>query len=89
KKSERVWNLTRVMAILRKKITIEDDMLPARDFEDPVPEGSTKGAKLSREEFTKMLKTYYRKRGWDDRGWPAKEKLIELGLEEAAKRLYG
>jgi len=89
KKSERVWNLTRTMAILRKKISIQDDMLPARDFEDPVPEGSTKGVKLSREKFTEMLKTYYRKRGWDERGWPTKEKLIELGLEEAARKLYG
>ncbi len=89
KKSERVWNLTRVMAILRKKISIQDDMLPARDFEDPVPEGSTKGVKLSREKFIEMLKTYYRKRGWDENGLPTKEKLIELGLEEAAKKLYG
>lgn len=89
KKSERVWNLTRVMAILRKKIGIQDDMLPARDFEDPVPEGSTKGVKLSREKFIEMLKTYYRKRGWNENGLPTKEKLIELGLEEAAKKLYG
>lgn len=89
KKSEKVWNLTRVMAILRRKISMEDDMLPPRDFEDPVPEGSTKGVKLSKEEFIKMLKMYYRKRGWDDQGRPTKEKLIELGLEEAARKLYG
>lgn len=89
KKSERVWNLTRVMAILRKNISVEDDMLPLRDFEDPVPEGSTKGTRLSKERFIEMLRTYYRKRGWDERGRPTKEKLIELGLEEAARKLYG
>ncbi|MEM0452050.1 MAG: aldehyde ferredoxin oxidoreductase family protein [Nitrososphaerota archaeon] len=88
KKSERVWNLNRVMAIIRKNIGMKDDMLPERDFVDAVPEGSTKGSVLSREKFIEMLKTYYRKRGWDENGWPTKEKLIELGLEEAAKKLY-
>lgn len=89
KKSERVWNLTRVMAIMRAKVSIEDDMLPDRDFDDPVPEGSTRGSRLSREKFIEMLKTYYRKRGWDESGRPTREKLIELGLVEAAKKLYG
>ncbi|MCX8193343.1 MAG: aldehyde ferredoxin oxidoreductase family protein [Nitrososphaeria archaeon] len=89
RKSERVWNLTRVMAIIRKNVSIEDDMLPIRDFEDPVPEGSTKGAKLSRERFIEMLRSYYKKRGWDENGRPTKEKLVELGLLEAVKKLYG
>jgi len=87
--SERVWNLTRCIAILRKKITAKDDTLPARDFEDPVPEGSTKGVKLEPEKFSELLKTYYRLRGWDDYGWPTKEKLLSLKLEEAAEKLYG
>jgi aldehyde:ferredoxin oxidoreductase len=36
-----------------------------------------------------MLQTYYRKRGWDTEGRPTREKLNELGLTEAAARLYG
>lgn len=88
RKSERVWNLTRVMAIIRKNISMVDDMLPERVFEDPVPEGSTKGVRLSREKFTEMLRTYYKKRGWDENGRPTREKLIELGLDEAVSRLY-
>jgi len=87
--SERVWNLTRVMAILRKRIDVKDDSLPARDFEDPVPEGETKGLKIDREKFMNLLRSYYRLRGWDERGWPTREKLLELGLEEAAEKLYG
>lgn len=87
--SERVWNLTRVIAVLRKDVGMKDDMLPPRDFEDPVPEGSTKGARLDREAFIRLLKLYYRKRGWDEDGKPTKEKLMELGLEEAAEKLYG
>jgi aldehyde:ferredoxin oxidoreductase len=89
KKSERIWNLTRTMAILRKGISAKDDMLPERDFTDPVPSGKTKGAKLDRKKFASMLQTYYRKRGWDRAGRPTKEKLNELELTEAATRLYG
>jgi len=89
KRSERVWNLTRAMAVLRKGISAKDDQLPERDFIDPIPSGKTAGMKLERERFTNMLHTYYRKRGWDDEGRPTREKLNELGLTEAAARLYG
>lgn len=89
KRSERTWNLTRTMAILRKGITHKDDMLPERDFTDPIPAGKTAGTKLDKQQFTSMLQTYYRKRGWDKEGRPTREKLNELGLTEAATRLYG
>ena len=89
KKSERVWNLTRAMAVLRKGISAKDDMLPERDFIDPVPSGKTAGTKLDRKKFTDMLQAYYQKRGWDKEGRPTREKLNELGLTEAATRLYG
>ena len=87
--SERVWNLTRCIAILKKGISAESDVLPARDFEDPVPEGSIKGVKLDPEKFSELLKTYYRLRGWDERGRPTREKLISMKLEDAAEKLYG
>lgn len=89
KKSERVWNLTRAMAVLRKGISAKDDMLPERDFADPIPSGKTAGMKLDKQKFGSMLQTYYRKRGWDTEGRPTREKLNELGLTEAATRLYG
>lgn len=87
--SERVWNLTRAIAILRKGIGVKDDTLPARDFEDQVPDGSTKGIKLDYEKFMELLKTYYQLRGWDESGRPTREKLISLRLEEVAEKLYG
>jgi len=87
--SERVWNLTRVIAILRNKIDVKDYSLPARDFEDPIPEGDTKGFRIDKEKFMNLLRSYYRLRGWNDQGWPTEEKLLELGLEEAAEKLYG
>ena len=87
--SERVWNLTRVIAILRNEIDVKDDSLPARDFEDPIPEGATKGFRIDEEKFMNLLRSYYKLRGWNDRGWPTEEKLLELRLEEAAEKLYG
>ena len=86
--SERVWNLTRCIAILRG-ISSRDDWLPARDFEDPIPEGSTRGIRLDPEKFRELLRTYYRLRGWDEDGRPTREKLEALGLGEVAERLYG
>ncbi|MCS7132406.1 MAG: aldehyde ferredoxin oxidoreductase family protein [Aigarchaeota archaeon] len=87
--SERVWNLTRVMAMLRRGVSVKDDALPDRNFEDPVPEGSTKGILLDRGQFMELLKTYYRLRGWDESGRPTREKLISLKLEDVAEKLYG
>ena len=89
RRSERIWNLTRAMAVLRKGISAKDDQLPERDFVDPVPNGKTAGMRLDKQKFTSMLQTYYRKRGWDTEGRPTREKLNELGLTEAAARLYG
>ncbi len=88
-KAEKVWNLTRTIGILRENISSKDDMLPERVFSDGVPKGKTKGAKLDRTRFKEMLQIYYRKRGWDSDGRPKREKLFELGLEEAARSLYG
>jgi len=89
KRSERIWNLTRAMAVLRRGMSAKDDMLPERDFIDPVPAGKTAGMKLDKQKFASMLQTYYRKRGWDSEGRPTREKLNELGLTDAAARLYG
>ncbi|MEM2909971.1 MAG: aldehyde ferredoxin oxidoreductase family protein [Nitrososphaerota archaeon] len=88
-RSERVWNLTRAIAVIRRSIDMKDDMLPERDFSDPVPDGYTRGAKLDKDKFVGMLKTYYAVRGWDEFGRPTSEKLMKLGLEDVARKLYG
>jgi aldehyde:ferredoxin oxidoreductase len=31
-------------------------------------------------QLDKMLPEFYQLRGWDEKGWPTKEKLAELGL---------
>ncbi len=76
---ERIVNLERLF-IAREGITRQDDTLPRRFLEEPLPEGSgpSTGSVL---ELEPMLDEYYCARGWDvETGLPTKEKLEELGL---------
>lgn len=86
--SERIYNLTRAISI-REGLTSKEDWLPERSFTDPVPEGTVKGATLDKSKFKKMVKTYYKLRGWDEKGVPTPEKLEELGLKDVAEQLLG
>lgn len=52
----------------------------------PLDEGATAGISPDME---LMLQDYYHYRGWDwETGWPTREKLAELGLQDVAERLY-
>jgi aldehyde:ferredoxin oxidoreductase len=80
---ERIVNLERLF-IAREGITRQDDTLPRRFLEEPLPEGSgpSTGSVL---ELGPMLDEYYRARGWDvETGLPTEEKLEELGLRKPA-----
>jgi len=82
---ERIWNLIRAFN-LREGIRKEDDTLPPRIFEEPLPSGIAKGRLLPRKDFEKMRNDYYELRGWDIKtGMPTYEKLKKLGLEDIAK----
>jgi aldehyde:ferredoxin oxidoreductase len=78
KAAERVYNLERLF-LLKAGFTREDDTLPKRMLEEPLPEGPGKGQVV---ELDQMLPEYYRLRGWDENGVPTAEKLEELGLSE-------
>jgi aldehyde:ferredoxin oxidoreductase len=65
------------------------DIPPARWFEEPLTKGPLKGKKLDRAKFDNMLKIYYQKRGWDERGIPTRSTLHRLGLENEARELGG
>ncbi len=81
---ERICNLQRCYNA-RHGITRADDRLPRRFSEEPSPSGNAEGETIQLEA---MLDEYYELRGWDlEKGWPTKEKLAELGLEEAAEEL--
>ncbi|MEM3462447.1 MAG: aldehyde ferredoxin oxidoreductase family protein [Candidatus Bathyarchaeia archaeon] len=65
------------------------DTPPARWFEEAPSKGPSKGARLDRAEYAKMLQSYYSKRGWNERGIPRAETLEGLGLGDVAKALEG
>lgn len=78
---ERMNNLCRCFNA-REGLTRKDDYLPPRFTEDPLPDGPSKGQRLTREQLEEMLDNYYDLRGWDRRtGNPTEGKLKELGLE--------
>ncbi|MCU0851835.1 MAG: aldehyde ferredoxin oxidoreductase family protein [Thermoplasmata archaeon] len=65
----------------REGVLRKDWLLPARILEDPIPEGVSKGSKISVDEMNLMLDDYMKARGWTSDGVPTPEKLKELGIE--------
>ena len=67
---------------LREGFGREADYPPQRFFQEETPDGPSKGAKLKREEYDRVLDDYYAARGWDKTtGEPLPQKLRLLGLE--------
>jgi len=67
---------------LREGLTVGDDWLPDRLFE-PIMSGPAQGLYIDPKKLKIALDFYYSLAGWDLlSGWPRREKLIELGLEE-------
>jgi aldehyde:ferredoxin oxidoreductase len=82
---ERSWNLKRAINN-RMGLTRGDDRLPKALLE-PFSDGGSAGFSPDLEG---MLYAYYEARGWDmERGKPSRGKLMELGLEDVAKDLWG
>ncbi|MCH4889399.1 aldehyde ferredoxin oxidoreductase [Acidaminobacter sp. JC074] len=73
---ERIWNIERQFN-LEAGVSPDQDKLPKRLLEEPIPEGPSKGwvHKLS-----DLLPEYYELRGWSKDGLPTKERLEKLGL---------
>ena len=67
---------------LREGLTIDDDMLPARFYEEPISGGPQKGALLDREAYRESVRTFYAMMGWDREGVPSLETLYEARLEQ-------
>lgn len=73
---ERIWNLERLFN-LKAGLTAQDDSLPKRILEEPLPKGEAEGQVIR---LSEMLPEYYEARGWDKSGAPTSQKLTELGL---------
>jgi aldehyde:ferredoxin oxidoreductase len=82
KMGERIVALERAFNC-REGMGGEEDALPYRVTGEPVPEGAAAGQYFSTEKLEEARKTYYRLRGWGERGSPTPDKLRELGLEFA------
>jgi len=78
---ERIYTLERLM-LTKDGISRQDDTLPSRYFNEPVPEGPAHGAVILRKEFDKILDEYYRLHRWDENGVPQRKTIRRLGLDE-------
>jgi aldehyde:ferredoxin oxidoreductase len=82
----RAINLMRVFN-LKSGLTPDMDRPSPRYGSTPVS-GPTAGKTIF-SHFDQMLKEYYRGMGWDERGRPLPDTLRKMGLEKAAKDLWG
>jgi aldehyde:ferredoxin oxidoreductase len=87
--ADKILNLIRAFWIREyaSNWTREMDSPPMRWFKEPLTAGPLKGAMLDPVKYNNMLKKYYKKRGWDERGIPTKTTLKKLGLSDVAKEL--
>ncbi len=77
---ERIWNQTRLFN-LREGLRAEDDRLPRRVVEEPLPGGPHKGQRISEADMARLKADYYHIRGWDRQGRPTPQTLARLGLD--------
>lgn len=78
---KRVWNMTRLINV-QDGITREEDYLPKRFVEEPLPDGPAQGHKITVEDMDTMLDEYYSLRGWDENGIPKEATLRKLDIGE-------
>ncbi len=85
---ERLQNMERSFNLLHAGFGRQDDMPPEKLSKIPVNAGVFKGERLDEDGWNKMLDEYYDLHGWDKvTGWPTKERLSALGLDEVISRL--
>jgi aldehyde:ferredoxin oxidoreductase len=82
---ERVFNLLRAIDVKYFGRSRQVDEQVAQDLTHPA---FTDGIELDLKKFWPMLDRYYELRGWNPaNGWPTREKLTELGLDDVADEL--
>ena len=80
---DRLFNLKRTYNVLMG-VNAERDVVAPRILENLRP---GKPIREGRKLFFDMRQDYYEARGWDANGIPKREKLLALGLEEAARKI--
>ena len=79
---ERIWNLTRLFN-LAEGMDSSKDTLPRRFVEEPLPDGPSKGHRISKKDMAYMKQEYYKIRGWDEHGVPLDKTLKRLRIQYA------
>jgi hypothetical protein len=80
--ADRVYTLIRALWIRELKgWSIDMDTPPMRWFKEPLTKGPLAGGKLDYDKYLWMLRNYYEKRGWDERGVPRESTLRRLKLD--------
>ncbi|HWP60319.1 MAG TPA: aldehyde ferredoxin oxidoreductase family protein [Candidatus Acidoferrales bacterium] len=80
---ERINTIKKLFNI-RQGWKADDDWLPPRLLEEKLPDGVARGAGLAPRELREMIRSYYRARGWDEKGLVPESKLRQLGIENGA-----
>ena len=75
----RIYTLERLINVERG-MGRDDDLLPYRVMNEPIPEGPARGRYCPRGELDSMLDRFYELRGWGRDGVPARETLEALEL---------
>lgn len=85
---ERVYNLMRAFCA-REGVSRENDLLPPRLMQDPLPSGPAQGMVIERDMLEKLKDAYYDFRGWDlATGLPTPDTLRRLDLDELVPDLW-
>ncbi len=67
---------------VREGLGAAEDFLPKRILEEALSNGPAEGKIIGAENFLKMRSQYYRIRGWDENGIPARETIAKYRFEE-------
>ncbi len=82
--AQRVITLERAHSVING-MRRNDDTMPKRFFEEPVPGGPHKGDRLDKAKFEKMLDNYYELHDYDSNGVPTEKAFKKFGLTEEWK----
>ncbi len=82
---ERIWSLTRLFN-LAQGIEASQDTLPSRFVKEPLPDGPSKGHRISAGDMAAMKEAYYKIRGWNQNGTPLDSTLERLGIKPYGSR---
>jgi aldehyde:ferredoxin oxidoreductase len=65
---------------IRQGWTPAEDTLPKRFLSEPLPDGASQGAMLTKQRLQTLIEAYNSARGWSTDGWVPQQQLAELGI---------